>query len=196
MDSSLMDRAKAQNASGEDGGGESFKKPDITQFVPPNLKDVVDRVVAAGVKVMYSPQMKEQVQQAIESQQPVPQKLAENVTGLLLTLDKQTPSGIPQEAIFPVGVELMGEAAEVLQTAGQDVTQGDFNDAMQMMYVLVGKKLGATDEQLMQGASQALPGDDSEEQQEGAQPGAPEEVPEESAGAVPGAQMPPQQPVA
>jgi hypothetical protein len=191
MNESLMQRAQAQkagptvapgpsDAEGAETGGEPFKRPDISQFVPPEIKDVVDRVVAAGVKVMYSPQMQEQMKAAIESQDPVPKKMAENVTGLLLTLDKQTQGGIPDQALFPAGMELMGEAAEVLTSAGQPVTQEDYNQAARMMFVLVGQKLGGTPDQIMQAAAQAVPGEAGEEQQEGAVPGQPEEVPEEA----------------
>jgi hypothetical protein len=205
MNESLMQRAQAQkagptvapgpsDAEGAETGGEPFKRPDISQFVPPEIKDVVDRVVAAGVKVMYSPQMQEQMKAAIESQDPVPKKMAENVTGLLLTLDKQAQipaprprsggavaspkSGIPDKALFPAGMELLGEAAEVLTSAGQPVTQEDYNEAARMMFVLVGQKLGGTPDQIMQAAAQAVPGEAGEEQQEGATPGQPEEVPE------------------
>jgi hypothetical protein len=193
MNDSLMQRAQAQRAGppgaqgqpsapANESGGEPFKRPDISQFVPPEIKDVVDRVVAAGVKVMYSPQMQDQMKAAIESPDPVPKKMAENVTGLLLTLDKQTQGGIPDQALFPAGMELMGEAAEVLTSAGQPVTQEDYNEAARMMFVLVGQKLGGTRDQIMQAAEQALPGGAGEEQQEGAQPGDAEEVPEEPMG--------------
>lgn len=192
-DTSLMDKGRAQNAEPAEGGAE-FKKPNIAQFVPPAMKDVVDRVVAAGVKVMYSPQMREQVRSAIESTQPTPQKLAENVTGLLLTIDQQTPNGIPAEALFPVGIELLGEGAEVLQAAGQKVTQEDFNEAARTLFVMVGQKLGGTPEQIMGAAAQAIPGQEGEEGGKGeqvAEPAAPmpgeEEMPDE--------EMPPQQPV-
>lgn len=191
MNKSLMERAQEPQEepddAAEDGdGGEGFKKPDISQFIPPEMKDVVDRVVAAGVKIMYSPQMREQVRGAIESNQPTPQKLAENTTGLLLTLDQQTPSGIPAGALFPVGIELLGESSEVLQSAGQDVTQEDFNQAARMMFVLIGQKLGGSPEQIMGAAEQALPGGEDGDDPAAAAPDA----------AVPpkGAQQPPPQP--
>lgn len=131
-----------------------FQKPDISQFIPPEAKDAVDRVVAAGTKLMYSPDMRQELQAEIERDVPPAQKMAEAVTGLILTLDKQSKGGIPVQALFPAAMELMGEAAEVLAAAGQPVTQEDYNEAARQMFVLIGRKLGASDEQLMQGAEQ------------------------------------------
>lgn len=143
---SLMQRAKAPAG---------FKRPDIAQFVPADLKDAVARVVAAGHKMIYSPAMREELRAEVARDVPVPQKMAEAIVGLLLTLDKQSQGGLPMGAIFPAAIELLGEAAEILTAAGQQVTQADFNEALQMVFVLTGKKLGATDDQLMQTARQA-----------------------------------------
>ena len=133
-----------------------FKKPDISGFVPPEARDAVDRVVAAGQKLMYAPEMRQELQAEIQRDAPPAQKMAEAVTGLLLTLDKQSQGGIPMAAMFPAAMELMGEAAEVLSAAGQPVTQEDYNEAARQMFVLIGRKLGASDDQLMQGAEQVV----------------------------------------
>lgn len=144
----LLQRAK-QKAAG-------FKRPDVKPLIPPEMSDVVDRVVAAGMRYLYSPAMRDEVMQAIQSQEPVPQKLGNNVTGLLLTLDNQTQGGIPQAALFPAGIELLGEAAEMLVASGQPVTQEDFNTAGLTIFATLAKKMGANDEQIMQAAQQQV----------------------------------------
>lgn len=154
MATSMMQRARARTAA--DNTGPTFTPKDPREFVPPEQHDAVDRVVAAGMKVMYSEEMADERQQAIESQEPVAKKLADNVTGLLLTLDGQSKGGIPEATIFPAGVMLVNEAANMLVQAGQPVSQDDYNEALQVMYVQLGKKLGVPDDQLMQGAQDAL----------------------------------------
>jgi len=134
----------------------AFKRPNVKAMIPPEQRDVVDRVVAAGMRYLYSPEMREEVMAAMESQEPMPQKLGNNVTGLLLTLDNQTQGGIPQAALFPAGVELLGEAAEMLTAAGQTVTQEDFNTAGLVVFSTLAQKLGATDEQIMAAAEQQV----------------------------------------
>ncbi len=143
----LMQRA--QDRAQEPKGGGEFKRPDAAQFTPPDQKDAVERVVAAGMKLMYSPAMREELKAEIARDVPVPQKLAEAVTGLLLTLDKQSQGGIPVGALFPAGLELLSESAQVLTAAGQPVGQADYNTAAQMMFVQMGRKMGASDEQMM-----------------------------------------------
>lgn len=152
-----MEQARAQRGGQEAGGGK-LQKPDWRSVTPPELMDVVERVVAAGVKFMYAPEMRQELQQAVEADVAVDQKLADSVVGLTLALDQQSQGGIPVAALFPAGLALLSEAAEVLQAAGQQVTQEDFNNAALRMYVVMGKKLGGSDEQIMQGAQQAMGG--------------------------------------
>lgn len=132
----------------EEGGGEPFKRPDISRLIPPEQRDAVDRIVAAAQKLMYSPDMKEELMAEIHRDTPVPQKMAEAVVGLLLTMDKQSKGGLPSAAIPAAGQELLGEAAEVLIAAGQPVTMDDYVNASQLMFVLLAKKMKIPDEQI------------------------------------------------
>lgn len=134
-----------------------FQKPDIKALVPPEQMDAVERIVAAGMKYMYSPDMKQEVTQAIQSDEPMAKKLGENVAGLILTLDQQAQ--LPIEAMYPAGIELLGEAAEMVSAAGQTVTQEDFTDAALVLMVTLARKMGADDEQIMAEASKYAGGD-------------------------------------
>jgi hypothetical protein len=145
-------------APGADQGAEKFKRPDIQQFIPPDQADAVRRISAAGMKMMYSPDMRDQLMSNIKRNVSTPQKLAEAVTGLMLTLDKQSRGGLPVKAIFPAAMELLGEAAEVLSAAGQPVSQQDYNDAATLMFALIGRKLGGTDQQIMSAAQKMVGG--------------------------------------
>jgi len=169
--SALMQRAQERAPQEQTQG---FKKPDPSTFIPKGQEDAVERVVAAGLKTMYAPGMREELQNEVNRDVPVPQKLAEGVVGLVLTLDKQTKGGIPMPAIFPAILMLLAEGAEVLNAAGQPVTQEDYNEAAQLAYVLWARKMGAKDEDIMgqleqqvaggQGAPQAPQGMPAEEE--------------------------------
>lgn len=172
--------AEGEPPAGDSGGGASFKKPDITKFVPPELRDAVERVAAAGMKLMYAPEMRQDLVAAVKSPDPVPKVLSENITGLMLTLDQKSQGGIPQAVIFPAAMELLGEGATVLVNGGREVTQQDFNDAALAMYALIGKKLGGSDEDLMGAAAQSLQGGNPPPDDTAAAP-----PPDASAGAVP-----------
>lgn len=142
----------------EDAPGEKFKKPDITQFIPEQARDAVERVVAAGARLLYSPQMREDVLAATKLDMPMPERLAMSTAALMQTLDEKSRGGIPLEAMFPAGMELLGEAAEIMSASGQAVTQADFNQAALQLSVLMTKKLGASDEEAMQVHEQMLAG--------------------------------------
>lgn len=143
---SIMKQARARNA---------FQRPDISQFIPPGQEDTVARVAAAGQRLMYAPGMRDELNAEVERDAPVTQKMAESVTGLMLTLDQQTPGGIPQEALFPAALDLLSEAAEVLSQAGDVVTADEYNEAALLMFVMMSKKLGIPDDDIMGAAEKA-----------------------------------------
>lgn len=171
----LMEQARQRQTQDSGQDGAQAQAPDWKQFTPPELQDAVERIVAAGAKLMYSPDMRDELRQAVSAQGPVDEKLADNVVGLMLTLDQKSQGGLPVAALFPAGIGLLGEAMQVLQAAGQQVTQEDFNNAALRMYVVMGKKLGGTDEQIMQGAQQAMggmaPGAEQPEPEDAGEPG-------------------------
>lgn len=188
----LMQRA--QRKTNDAKAGSTFKRPTIP--VSQEMRDTVDRIVAAGMKIMYAPDMAEERKAAVSDERPVATVLAENVVGLTLVLDQKSQGGIPMEAIFPAAMELLSDAAEMLVEAGRNITQDDYNDAARMMYVLIGKKLGVSDDDLMNGAKQAMTGGGDAQAQEpppgepppqGAMPpqGVPPGMPPQPQGAMP-----------
>lgn len=141
-----------------DGGGDTFKKPDIASAIPPEQQDAVQRIVAAGMKLMYSPGMRDELRKAVSSPDPTPKVLSENVVGLLLTMDQKAgKGGLPAPALMPAAVELLGEAGDAMVQAGRAVTQEDFKTSIQMTFVLMSKKMGMNDAQIMDTANKALP---------------------------------------
>lgn len=147
--------ALMQSAADRKAKAPRFKRPNVEQFIPEQARDAVQRVVAAGMKVMYAPEMRQEIIKEVQSDAPTAQKMAESVTGLMLMLDRKSQGGIPLQAIFPAAMELLGEAGEVLSAAGEPVTQADYNEAAQMLFINIGRKLGASDEQMMGAAQQA-----------------------------------------
>jgi hypothetical protein len=137
-----------------------FKRPDLSKVVPPKQQDAVARLVAAGMRIMYSPEMREQVMEVVQGDMPVPQKIAESVVGLMLLINQKAKGQVPIEAIFPAMLELMAEAAEMLAAAKQPVSQADYNEAAQYAAVLMAQKMGAPNkEAVLQGLAAGMPDD-------------------------------------
>jgi len=138
---------------GEAGKAPAFKRPDISKSVPPEQQDAVARIVAAGLKMMYSPAMKDEILAVVKSQEPVPKKMAESIVGMLLMMDQRKP--LPIDALPWAAVELLGEAAEILQAAKQPVSGDDFKTACTMAVWLIARKMGATDDEIVSGLEKA-----------------------------------------
>ena len=87
--------------------------------VNPDQKQQIQRIVVAGMKVMFSPQTHGLMQQVLQSQQPLPQKIGQGVAGLIGLLMKESPGSIPPNLVIPVGVILCAHVADFLRQAGQ-----------------------------------------------------------------------------
>lgn len=136
--------------------GPPFTKPDVSQFIPQGEEEMVGRVIAAGHKLMFAPEMRKKLMQNIgRSVQPA-RKMAEGSVGLMLTLDGKVKGGISEAAMVPILMEFLSLSGEVLQAAGQQVSQQTWNESFQYAYTLVGKKLGKSDEQIKGAAEQAF----------------------------------------
>jgi len=153
-----------------------FKKPDLSSFVPQEARDAVDRVVAAGMKIMYSPAMRDELAQEVGRDVPPDQKLADGVTGLMLTLDQKSRGGIPIPAVLPSLLMLLGEASNVLAATGQKVTQDDYNTAAMRVLSELGARMGAKPQQIMDRVSRGMRGGGQEPQDSGQMPGDEEEM--------------------
>lgn len=129
--------------------GSSKYKTKVVEAIPPNLRDAFERVVLAGMKVMYSPETEDMVAQTLEGPGEMWKKIGEGVAGLMMILDKQSGKGIPQDILIPAAIELVNEAGTHLNTIGQKVTPEDIKTATQYVVVLLAKKMGANDQQIM-----------------------------------------------
>ena len=108
------------------------------------LGDAYDRVLTAGMKMMYSADNSELMQKIIMDEDiPIANKLGEGIANLLVMMDNQGNGTIPKEVLVPVGVALMFEAADYLFEVGIDFTEKDLGNALELLIrsVLVGYKI-------------------------------------------------------
>jgi len=93
-----------------------------------------DRVLTAGMKMLYSPQTAETVHKLIfDKDIPMPNKLGEGIANLLVMMDNQGNGTIPKEVLVPVGVALMFEAADYMFESGIEVTEDDLGKALELL---------------------------------------------------------------
>lgn len=123
--------------------------------IPPELQNAYERVVVAGMKVMFSKETNKYVLKAIEGEGTNGEKLGNGVAELLIMLFAQSNKTMPPQVIIPAGTELVVQAADFVKKAGlMKVTNQDIGDGIQVMISQVLRAFGADPQKLFQKISQ------------------------------------------
>src|SRR3990167_8756013 len=103
----------------EKGQGENQKYRSTSyKGVPQELQSSLERVVVAGKRILYAPQMKGMIEKQLKEKGPIEKKLADGVLGLIILLESQSKPSLPAKVIIPAAVELLYEVADFLSEAG------------------------------------------------------------------------------
>jgi hypothetical protein len=117
--------------------------------MPPELQEAYERVVIAGMKVMFSKESHKLMLDELQKEGPVGQKLGMGIAGLMLLLVKESNNTIPPEVIIPAGVNLLSRAADFIRKSEiEKITNADIGDAMEVMISTILQKFGVEPEQM------------------------------------------------
>lgn len=129
-----------------------FERPSISQLLPRGREDAFAGILAIGINSLQSEGLRELLLQEDLRQFPAAQGMAVIVAGMMLKFDEMVAEAngrIPVDFIMPMGLEFLSEAAEVLMQGGRRVTIEDWRDAAQFLFVLLARKMGAEDDEIM-----------------------------------------------
>lgn len=118
------------------GGGKLTITPQSLQakmHLSPQQAQQLQRIVIAGMKVMFSEQTRGLMQKTLAGPAPMAQKIGLGVAGLLGILMKESQNSIPRELLLPAGMLLIVHAAEFLDKSGAGVGDQDVSQAIQIM---------------------------------------------------------------
>ena len=139
---------KMARPEGDDIDTETIKK---NINMPPELQEAYERVVIAGMKVMFSKESHKLMLDELQKEGPVGQKLGMGIAGLMLLLVKESNGTIPPEVIIPAGVNLLSRAADFIRKSEiEKITNADIGDAMEVMISTILQKFGVGPEQMAQ----------------------------------------------
>jgi hypothetical protein len=96
----------------------------------PQQKQQLQRVVAAGMKVMFDQQSHQLMLDALQQPGPMPDKIGKGIAGLMGMLLNESKNSIPPELIVPAGLVLLAHAVDFLNQAGTPVSDEDFGGAV------------------------------------------------------------------
>lgn len=137
---------KMARPDGEDLDTEAIKE---NIKMPPELQEAYERVVIAGMKVMFSKESHKLMLDELQKEGPVGQKLGMGIAGLMLLLVKESNNTIPPEVIIPAGVNLLSRAADFIRKSEiEKITNADIGDAMEVMISTILQKFGVEPEQM------------------------------------------------
>jgi hypothetical protein len=122
----------------------------ITAKVAPDMKKAFNKIVVAGMKLMYAPQTEKMLRKQMDSGPPpiAAGQGAAKVVGLMLAKSKGTA---PFKAMIPAGVMLTMEALDFLEKAGKaELTPELVAEAVQEFGSAVLQVIGVTPDKLEQ----------------------------------------------
>lgn len=119
--------------------------------MPPELQEAYDRVVLAGMKIMFTKDSHKLMLKELQKPGPVGQKLGQGIAGLMLILVKESNNSIPPAVLIPAGIQLMMQAVDFMRQTGMEkVTNQDIGDGMELMIMTLMEKFGASPEKVQQ----------------------------------------------
>ena len=119
--------------------------------MPPELQEAYDRVVIAGMKVMFSDESHKMMLQFMDEEGPAPEKLGKGIAGLMLILFKESNETIPPQVIIPAAVQLLMRAAEFAKQSGMgEISNKDIAGGIELMIAIILEKFGVDPSQFKQ----------------------------------------------
>ena len=112
--------------------------------LPPELEEMYQRVVIAGMKVMFSDESHHLLEKELQGPGTTDEKLGRGLAGLMLLLFKQSNKTLPPQVIIPAGIELMMNAVEYFQKTDKvKISDQDIGHAIQIMLGVLMHAFGA-----------------------------------------------------
>lgn len=123
--------------------------------MPPELQNAYERVVVAGMKIMFDKSSHRLLLKEIQGPGTPGEKLGKGIVGLMMTMFQKSNKTMPPAVIVPAGLELLMQAAEFANKSGlMKVTNQDIGEGVDIMLNLLLKAFGVKPEQIQQMLSQ------------------------------------------
>lgn len=112
--------------------------------VPAELQEAYERVVVAGMKIMFSKESHRTMLAEIQRPGPMGQRLGKGIAGLMLLMVKESNNTMPPAVIIPAGVKLLMEAVDFLRKTGMaDPTNEEIGQGVEIFVTMILQQFGA-----------------------------------------------------
>lgn len=116
--------------------------------VPPEKQAAYAKVVAAGKKILYSPEMDSEIAELLSGEGDMGEKLGMGAFALVTLLLSKSNGTVPPDLLIPAGCELVADAGAMLEEQGQKVTDKDIARGATVYVQRVMKQTGIDESQL------------------------------------------------
>jgi hypothetical protein len=133
--------------------GDDLTKEAVEENIkmPPELQEAYERVVIAGMKVMFSKESHRAMLKELQREGPMDQRLGKGIAGLMLLLFKESNDTMPPAVMIPAGIKLMMEAVDFMRETGLgQPTNAEIGSGMQIMISTILEKFGVAPDKLEQ----------------------------------------------
>lgn len=130
--------------------------------LPPELQDAYERVVAAGMKVLFSKETHKYMLEQLDAPGSNAEKLGKGIAKVMVFLYNESNGSMPQEILVPAAMILLLRAAEFVNESGKgQVADEEIGQAMEILIDSLFEGFGADrsefDAALAQGEQPAAP---------------------------------------
>lgn len=107
--------------------------------MPAELQEAYERVVLAGMKLLFSKETNKAVIGVLQNQDgDLAERLGKSIAGLMAELYRTSNQSMPPQVIIPAGVELLMQAADFIRKSKlEPINNKIIGDAMDVMVTTV-----------------------------------------------------------
>lgn len=121
----------------------------VQEKIPANMQAAFQRIVAAGMKVMYSPQTRQMLQNQMNQPGEPTEIAGEGVAKLIAMLFKESKATMPMQAAVPAAQVLLCEGLDFMEKSGKLKVDNDtIAAATQAMVAYLLQIFGITQDKL------------------------------------------------
>lgn len=123
--------------------------------VPPELQKAYERVVIAGMKVMFDKESHVMMLKSLKGPGSLGERLGKGITGLMLILFQESNKTMPPQVLIPAATTLLMQAADFIKKAKlEPITNKDIGEGMNIMVTTLLDKFGVTQDKIQQMVNQ------------------------------------------
>lgn len=122
--------------------------PGGEEELDPKSQDTYDRFMAAIKRALYDTDYASDLIQAIRSRDEVSSVISDSAYELIGIIDEKSGAILPDELMFTVAMDVLGEMFEIVEAAGAKVSGSDMAQALRSMTQRFFKEQGGTPEEI------------------------------------------------